>query len=220
MQNFLDTEIKFLKGVGEARAKLLASELEVATFRDLLYYFPFRHIDRSRFYRIEELAGNDMPAIQIKGHFISFRMEGEGARKRLVGVFSDGRRMMETVWFSKVKQFSEMFKPGIEYVVFGKPSFFNNAWSIAHPEVEVFDAEKPPTGFRGVYSLTETMRKRGFGMRVLQTIIGNLFGNRLFSTIRETLPREIVERYGLMPLQEALRQMHFPDDVRSLQRAT
>lgn len=220
MQNFLDTEIKFLKGVGEARAKLLASELEVATFRDLLYYFPFRHIDRSRFYKIEDLSGSDLPAIQIKGQFISFRIEGEGVKKRLLGVFSDGRRMMETVWFSKIKQFSEMYKPGVEYVIFGKPAFFNNAWSMAHPEVEKFDTDKPPTGFRGVYSLTETMRKRGLSTRVLQNLVGNLIAHRLFPSIRETLPKEIVERYRLMPLTEALRQMHFPDDVRSLQKAT
>lgn len=220
MSGFLDTDIKFLKGVGEARAKLLSSQIEVVTFRDLLYYFPFRHIDRSRFYSIEELTGSDIPAIQIKGRFISFRLEGEGVRKRLIGVFSDGKRLMETVWFSKIKQFSEMYKPGIEYVIFGKPNFFHNAWSIAHPEVEVYDPEKPPTGFRGVYSLTETMRKRGLSTRIIQTIVSNLFEHRQFPTIQETLPGQIIERYRLMPLQEALRQMHFPTDVRSLQRAT
>ncbi|MDE5976244.1 MAG: ATP-dependent DNA helicase RecG, partial [Muribaculaceae bacterium] len=128
MADFLETEIKFLKGVGEARAKLLTSEIGVATFRDLLYYFPFRHIDRSRFYTIAECQGNEMPAIQVKGRFISFRVDGEGARKRLVGVFSDGQRLMETVWFSKIKQFQEMYQTGVDYVIFGKPTNFHNVW--------------------------------------------------------------------------------------------
>ncbi|MDE6578819.1 MAG: ATP-dependent DNA helicase RecG [Muribaculaceae bacterium] len=220
MQNFLDTEIKFLKGVGEARSKLLSSEIGVATFRDLLYYFPFRHIDRSRFYSIAELEGSDLPAIQIKGRFISFRVEGEGVRKRLVGVFSDGKRMIETVWFSKVKEMSSLYKPGVEYVIFGKPVAFHNSYSIAHPEVEVFNPEKPPTGFRGVYSLTDAMRKKGLSTRVLQSLADNLLKHPRFNTIPETLPAEIVSRYKLMPLQEALRQMHFPEDIRSLQLAT
>lgn len=146
---FLDTDIKFLKGVGTARAKVLASELEIATFRDLLYYFPFRHIDRSRFYAIDELTGSDLPALQIKGRFVSFRKEGEGARQRLVGVFSDGRRMMETVWFSKIQYIADSLKTGIDYVLFGKPNYFRSVYSMVHPEVERFDPAKPPTGFRG-----------------------------------------------------------------------
>ncbi len=106
MPGFLETDIKYLKGVGDARAKVLASELGVATFRDLLYYFPFRHIDRSRFYSIGELSGSDLPALQIKGRFIKFATEGEGAKKRLVGIFTDGGfqksqhspRLISPVW--------------------------------------------------------------------------------------------------------------------------
>ncbi|MDE5875853.1 MAG: DEAD/DEAH box helicase, partial [Muribaculaceae bacterium] len=172
------------------------------------------------FYTIAEFQGNEMPAIQVKGRFISFRVDGEGARKRLVGVFSDGQRLMETVWFSKIKQFQEMYQTGVDYVIFGKPTNFHNVWSMPHPEIERLDAEKPPTGFRGVYSLTDTMRKRGISTRLLQTLMGNLFENAGFSRLRETLPQEIVDRYRLMPLSDALRQMHFPDDVRSLQLAT
>lgn len=220
MPDFLDTDIKFLKGVGEARAKVLASELEIATFRDLLYNFPFRHIDRSRFYTISELSGTDLPALQIKGRFISFNKEGEGARQRLVGIFSDGRKLMETVWFSKLQYIASTYRPGIDYVIFGKPAFFRNAYSMVHPEIEVYDATKPPTGFRGVYSITETMRKRGYSARLLQTLVGNLLSNAGFDSISETLPYEIVAHYGLMPLKEALRQMHFPDNARMLQKAT
>lgn len=220
MTQFLDTDIKFLKGVGESRSKVLASELGIATFRDLLYYFPYRHIDRSRFYSIGELQGSDLPALQIKGRFVSFTVEGEGARQRLIGIFTDGRRMMETVWFSRIKTFSTAYKPGVEYVIFGKPNFFRNAYSIAHPEVEEYDPAKPPTGFRGVYSLTETMRKKGYSTRLLQTLVANVISHKGFSTLQEILPEEVVARYNLMPIKEALRQMHFPDNAQKLQKAT
>lgn len=220
MSRFLDTEIKFLKGVGDARAKVLASEIGVVTFRDLLYYFPYRHIDRSRFYSIAELQGTDLPALQIKGRFISFNVEGEGARKRLKGVFSDGRRMMETVWFSKINTFATAYKPGVDYVIFGKPSFYRNVYSIPHPEVEAFDPSKPPTGFRGVYSLTETMRKKGYTTRLLQNLVSNLLSHPGFSSIEDTLPAELMVHYNLMPLKEAFRQMHYPDNAQKLQKAT
>lgn len=219
MSNFFETDIKFLKGVGDARAKVLASELGVATFRDLLYYFPFRHIDRSRFYAISELSGTDMPAIQIKGQFINFHTDGEGARKRLIGVFSDGKKMMETVWFSKITTFSTAYKPGVDYVIFGKPTLFRNAYSIAHPEVEIYDASKPPTGFRGVYSITETMRKRGYTTRLLQNLVFNLLSHPGYEGITYTLPPEVVARYNLMPLKSAIRQMHFPENAQMLQKA-
>ncbi len=216
---FFDTDIKYLKGVGEARAKTLKAELEIVTFRDLLYYFPFRHIDRSRFYNIAELEGTDLPALQIKGQFISFNKEGEGAKQRLQGIFSDGRKLMEVVWFSKIQSIQNFYKTGVEYVIFGKPSFYRGAYSMVHPEIEVYDPAKPPTGFRGVYTITENMRKKGFSMKVVQTIIGNLLEHPGMATMPETLPKELVERYHLMPIAEAMRQMHFPDNARSLQKA-
>ncbi|MBD5355411.1 MAG: ATP-dependent DNA helicase RecG [Bacteroides sp.] len=220
MPDFNDIDIKFLKGVGDARAKVLTKEIEVATFRDLLYYFPFRHVDRSRFYKISELSGEDLPALQIKGHFVSFRTEGEGARKRLVGVFSDGKNMMETIWFSKIITFATAYKPGVEYVIFGKPNYFRGAYSIAHPEVEIYNPSKPPTGFRGVYSLTETMRKKGITTKVIQSLVANLFMNAGFDSLKDPLPEEVRRRYNLMPLREAIRQMHFPENARLLQSAT
>lgn len=220
MADFLATDIKFLKGVGEARAKVLASELGVATFRDLLYYFPFRHIDRSRFYAISELSGDDLPALQIKGRFISFSKEGEGARQRLVGIFSDGRKMMQTVWFSQINRIASLYKIGVDYVIFGKPNYYRNVYSIAHPEVEVYDPQKPPTGFRGVYNLTEGMRKKGYTARLMQTLVSNLLSMPGAANIEETLTGEVVAKYGVMPIAEAFRQMHFPENAQSLQRAT
>ena len=219
MPEFFDIDIKYLKGVGEARAKTLSKEMGVANFRDLLYYFPFRHVDRSRFYSISELHGEDLPSLQIKGKFLSFSMEGEGIRKRLVGIFTDGKKMMEMVWFNNHKYFSTQYKPGIEYVVFGKPSLYRHVYSMAHPEVEVYDPEKPPTGFRGVYTITETMRKKGFSVLTVRKLVSEVINNPSFQNIRETLPIEILKRYHLMPLQEALINMHSPQTSDNLQKA-
>ncbi len=216
---FFDTDIKFLKGVGETRAKTLKTELEITTFRDLLFYFPHRHVDRSRFYSIDELEGNELPALQIKGQFISFNIEGEGARQRLQAVFSDGRKLMEVVWFSKIQYIKNSYKTGVDYVIFGKPNFFRNSYSMVHPEVEVYDPAKPPTGFRGIYTITENMRKKGISIRTIQTMITNLLSHPGFAALPETLPAELIERYHLMPLTEALRQMHFPENAQQLRKA-
>ena len=219
MADFFETDIKFLKGVGPTRATTLNKETGVANFRDLLYYFPFRHVDRSRFYSIAELAGDDMPAIQIKGRFISFSIEGEGLRKRLVGVFSDGKRLMETVWFSKIQYFNGLYKPGIEYVIFGKPTFYRGVYSISHPEVEIYNPDKPPTGFRGVYTITEGMRKKGITVLSMRRLMEDVMRHPGFNNIKETLPEEILRRYHLMPLREALIHMHFPSTAEDLQKA-
>lgn len=219
MADFFDNDIKYLKGVGDARAKILAKEIGVSNFRDLLYYFPFRHIDRSRFYSISELHGEDLPALQIKGRFLSFSREGEGARKRLTGIFSDGQRLMETVWYNNLKYFASQYQPGVEYVIFGKPKLYRNAFSIAHPEVEVYNPEKPPTGFRGVYTVTETMRKKGFSVLTLRRLVEQVINHPGFNQIPETLPREILSRYHLMPIREALVNIHFPANSDKLQKA-
>lgn len=211
-------DIKFLKGVGESRAKLLASELDIHTFRDLIYTFPFRYVDRSRFYTVDELRP-EMPMIQIKGHFIRFTEEGEGVRKRLKGLFSDGKRMMETVWFSRIRQIEGLYKPGEEYIIFGKPSLYRNVWSMAHPEVEKLDSSHPPHGLRGIYSLTEKLRDRQFSARTIGKMVERLLAHERFQNIRETLPYEIVDAFHLMPLKEALINMHFPQSVENLQKA-
>ena len=219
MADFFDTQIKYLKGVGEARANTLAKEIGVANFRDLLYYFPFRHVDRSRFYSIGELTGENLPELQIKGSFINFYTEGEGARKRLVGVFSDGRKFINAVWFNKLSYFASQYKLGVEYVLFGKPNLYRNVYSVYHPEVEIYNPEKPPTGFRGVYTITDPMRKKGFSVLTLRRYLHEVITNPGFQTIPETLPEEILRRYHLMPIKEALVNMHFPQSPELLQKA-
>lgn len=217
--DFLDSDIKFLKGVGESRAKSLAAELEIHTFRDLIYYFPFRHLDRSRFYKISELRG-EMPLVQLKGRFISFEIEGEGAKRRLVGLFSDGERLMQIIWFARVNAMKDAYRPGVDYVIFGRPTEFRGNYNIAHPEVTPYDPAKPPTGWQGVYNLTDKLRRAGWSARLLSTLSSNLLSHPGFAGVADTLPPEIVEAYRLMPLQDALRNMHFPADTATLQKAT
>ncbi len=216
----LNTDIKFLKGVGDARAKLLASELDIHTFGDLLHYYPSRHVDRSRFYRIRDFSGGEMPYIQIRGQFINFSKEGEGRKQRLTAAFSDGDRLCQVVWFAKIHTIANMYRPGVEYVLFGKPVYKFNAWQFVHPEVEVFDPERPPQGLRGIYGLTETLRKRGFTSRLMQTLTANLLEKVGPASVPETLPAEILREKNLMPLGEALHSMHRPVSVQTLQRAT
>ncbi len=214
-----DTDIKYLKGVGDARAKLLASELDIRTFGDLMTYFPSRHVDRSRFYHIRDLYGSEMPYIQICGSFINFSREGEGRKQRLVATFTDGDRLCQVVWFSKIQTIDSMYRPGVPYVLFGKPSFKFNAWQFVHPEIEKFDPERPPQGFRGIYALTDTLRKRGFTSRLMQTLTSNLMEQIDLNALPETLPAEIMREKNLMPLGEAIRTMHAPGSMPALQKA-
>lgn len=212
--------IKYLKGVGEARAKLLASELDIHTCQDLLTYFPSRHVDRSRFYHIRDLYGSEMPYIQIKGQFLNFSKEGEGRKQRLTATFTDGDRLCQVTWFAKIQTIANMYHPGVEYVLFGKPAFKYNAWQFVHPEIEVYDPQRPPQGLRGIYGLTETLRKRGFTTRLMQTLTANLLDSIPVGSIPETLPAEVMKERSLMSLDEAIRNMHRPVSLQALQKAT
>lgn len=216
--SFLDTDIKFLKGVGDKRAKLLDAELEIRTFGDLLYTFPYRYVDTSRFFKISEFSG-EMPSVQVLGRFVGFTTEGEGLKQRLKASFYDGSRFMEVVWFSKVNFFKTAYQPGVPYVLFGKPTQFRDVWQMAHPEVNAYDAAKPPQGFRGVYSIPDKLRKRGYSTRLISDLAKNLFSNVRIKEVGETLPSEIIEKYSLMPLLEALSNLHFPQNPEKLQKA-
>lgn len=212
-------DIKYLKGVGEGRGKALAKELDIHTFRDLAYFFPSRHIDRSRFYRIRDLA-EDFPHVQVKGRFISFRIEGEGKASRLVGLFHDGDTMMEILWFQKVKQIRESYQIGVDYVIFGKPKNYRGVINMAHPEIERYDATRPPEGLRGIYPVGESAKKSSLTSRIIHTLVCNLLENKNFLTIPETLPEEIMKGMGLMSLRDAIKEMHNPSSAATLAKAT
>lgn len=215
-RNPADTDLKYIKGVGEVKSKLLAAELGMRSVRDLLYTPPTRYIDRSRIYRIAEL-NPDMPLVQTAGQFLQFTEEGEGRRRRLNGLFSDGQRMMQITWFQGINYIRESIHTGVTYVLLGKPSEFKGTISMVHPEIEVYDPARPPEGMRGVYPLTELLRRRGFTAKTFPTLLRNVFDK--FPTIAETLPGEVIERLRLMPLQQALHTIHFPAGARELQPA-
>lgn len=218
MQRLATSDVKYVKGIGESVARLLDSELSIRSMRDLAYNFPFRYIDRSRYYRIGELTA-DLPYVQIRGTFLRFAIEGEGARQRLLGLFSDGYRTMEVVWFSRVKALRDAYRTGVEYVIFGKPTVFNNTWSMAHPEVDVYDPATAPQGLYGVYSMTDKLRRRGVGQRQMRRWMENLMANPNMVNCNETLPEQVIKSLGLMPLREAIRAMHFPGSTGELNRA-
>ncbi len=216
MNDIRKLDIKYLTGVGPKRAELLNQQLNIFSFYDLLYYFPFRYVDRSHIYRISELRG-DLPYIQLKGRFISFNAQGEGAKRRLHSLFSDGSATIEVVWFNRVKFITDTYKTGVEYILFGKPSVFNGHYSLAHPEIEVYKDNSQPRGLRGIYNLTEVLRNRGFSSKLIQTLVSNVFEK--VKSIPETLPQDIIDRYHLMPLYESLVNIHSPESIDKLQRA-
>lgn len=216
MNDIVRLDIKYLKGVGPKRAELLAKELNIHTYYDLLYYFPFRYIDKTHIHKISEISG-EMPSIQLKGRFITFSEQGEGARRRLHALFGDGTGTIEVVWFNSVKRMRESLLIGKEYIIFGKPTLFNSRYSISHPEIEEAKPNVEPKGLRGIYTLTEKMRNKAISSRTLQQLEETLLAS--IKTIDETLPKDILERYKLMGLHEALNNIHMPRSIRDLQRA-
>lgn len=211
-------DIQYLTGVGPKRAELLRKELNIATFHDLLYYFPFRYIDRSTVHHIKEIEG-EMPYIQLRGRFVSFVMVGDGARRRLQALFTDGTGTIEVVWFNRVKSIRDSYSVGVEYMLFGKPTPFQNHYSIIHPEVDVYKEETAPTGLQGVYSLTEKLQSRSFTSRTMQRLLKALLKTPAVQQVPETLPRHLLTQRNLMPLSQALVNMHTPANFRDLQRA-
>ena len=211
-------DIQYLSGVGPKRAELLCKELGINTFHDLLYYFPFRHIDRSTVHHINEING-EMPYIQLRGRFINFTTAGEGARRRLMALFTDGTGTIEVVWFNRVRYIQDSYRPGVEYLLFGKPSPFQNHFSIIHPEIDVYKSETVPQGLQGVYSITEKLHNRQITQRTMQKLVGNLLNTPVVQHVPETLPQQLLAQRNLMPLPLALLNMHRPTSIRDLQRA-
>ncbi len=218
MADLTRTDIQYLHGVGPKRAELLARELNVRSFYDLLYYFPFRYIDRSTVHHISSLSG-EMPYIQLRGRFTSFTPHGEGARRRLHALFSDGTGSIEVVWFNRVKYISGQYNTSTVYTLFGKPTLFNGHYSMTHPEIDVFTPESASHGLVGVYGVTDKLRNRSVTSRTLQQLVANLLKSEAVQDIKETLPASIRSKRRLMPLDKALRAIHVPADVTELQQA-
>ncbi len=210
-------DIKFLRGIGPKRAELLEKNLGIKTYHDLLFHFPTHYIDRRSIYRIIDFAGDDMPSLQVKGKFISFTMQGEGAKTRLVGLFSDGSAVMEVVWFQRIKSLRQLYHTATEYILFGKPSNFNGRWSMVHPEVDTPEAASAQGGFRGVYPLTEQLRNRGFSSKTFSTAVSDILSG--IRDMAETLPQEIISRHRLIGIREAISAIHSPQSPAQLEQA-
>lgn len=218
-KEFLDTDITYLQGVGPKRAELLNKELSIFTFRDLLYYFPYKYIDRTRFYKIAELDP-DLPFVQIRGVIIGYSTEGHGTGKRLVADFRDDTGILKLVWFKGGKWITGSFSPGVEFIVFGKPTVFNGIINIVHPEIEASDklAERLNSALQAQYSTTEKLKNQFVSSKTISKLIGIML-KQLKVKLPETLPPYLVSRYKLMELHEALHKIHFPSDPGELERA-
>lgn len=216
MKHLRSIDIKFLKGVGPKRAEMLRQQLGIATYADLLYHLPTHYIDRTSTYEISSFTG-EMPTVQVKGRFINFVIRGEGAKLRLVGLFTDGTATMEIVWFRKIRSIQNSYEPGREYVVFGRPSFFAGVWSMVHPEIDPPGAVTATEGLRGVYPLTEKLRSAGYTSRTFLTLANNLLSTT--TSITDPIPASVTEPLKLMDLRSALVAIHNPRNNEQLNRA-
>lgn len=215
---FFDTPVEFLKGVGPQRAALLQKELHIFTYADLIQHYPFRHEDRTRFYRAAEIT-EDLPTVQLKGTLLRFETVGTGYKKRLVGYFTDGTDEIELVWFQGINWVLGKIKPGVEYIVFGKPARYGSTISIAHPELEpVTERAANASYLQPVYPLTEKLRSRHIDNRLLVKLQQQLL-QLAHSYIRETLPEAVLQQFHLIPKRQALIQIHFPRDAQHLAAA-
>ncbi|MDO4735948.1 MAG: ATP-dependent DNA helicase RecG, partial [Bacteroidia bacterium] len=211
MSDILDSQIQYLPGIGPKRAELLQKELNIFTFRDLLYFFPFRHIDRSRVYSIREIEPT-ISYIQVRGRIIHVGIAGDSQKnKRLVAVLKDSTGSMELVFFKGIKWIQEKIKVGQEYIAFGKPSEFNGSINMVHPELNSPSDEILYGGssMMGVYSSTEKIKNSGIGNKIFSKYILTLL-EKYLGSIQETLPQYIIDFHKLISLKEALKNIHFP----------
>ena len=211
-------DIKYLAGVGPQRAALLNKELSVYSFHDLLYYFPYKYVDRSRIYLAREINGT-MPYIQLKGEILGFETFGEGRQRRLVAHFSDGTGVVDLVWFQGIKYLEGKYKLHKPYIVFGKPTVYNGRINIAHPDIdEVQNLNLATMGMQPYYNTTEKMKRSSLNSHVMAKLMSALLQQITFP-LAETLSPSILAEYHLMPLTDALRNIHFPSDADVLRKA-
>ena len=211
-------DIKYLPGVGPQRASVLEKELGIRSLHDLLYYFPYKYIDRSRLYYVHEIDGN-MPYIQLRGQILSFEEAGEGYRKRLVAHFSDGTGVVDLVWFQGQKYVTGKYKVRTPYIVFGKPSVFGGRVNIAHPDIDPADElVLSSMGLQPYYNTTDRMKRGSLNSRAIEKLVANL-RDLIKEPLPETLPEYIIDKNHLVSLTEALMNIHFPKNPEDLRRA-
>ena len=218
MFDLASRDIKYLSGVGPQRASVLNKELNIYSLHDLLYYFPYKYVDRSRIYYIHEIDGT-MPYIQLKGEILGFETIGEGRQRRLIAHFSDGTGIVDLVWFQGIKFLVGKYKVHQEYIVFGKPSVFNGRINIAHPDIDNASELKLSTmGLQPYYNTTEKMKRSSLNSHAIEKMMSAVV-QQLREPLPETLSPAILTEHHLMPLTEALMNIHFPANPELLRKA-
>lgn len=208
----------YLPGVGPKKAEILRKEAGISSYEDLLFYFPYKYIDRSRFYKVSEITGN-MPYIQLKGRILYYDTVGEGRTRRLVAKFTDGTGTIDLVWFKGLNYVTDKYKTGTEYIVFGKPAEFGHIYNIPHPDIDPVDqADQVAAGLTPFYNTSEKMKKSFLNSRAIQNLQYTLLSS-LNWNLPETLPADVLSRIRMMPLNEAIRNVHFPESTEKLRLA-
>lgn len=211
-------DIKYLSGVGPQKAAVLNKELEIYSLHDLLYYFPYKYVDRSRIYYIHEIDGN-MPYIQLKGKILGFETFGEGRQRRLLAHFSDGTGVVDLVWFQGVKYVTNKYKLHEEYIVFGKPTVFNGRINVAHPDIDSpADLKLSSMGLQPYYNTTEKMKRSFLNSHAIEKMMATVIG-QIQEPLSETLSPKLIADHHLMSLTDALRNIHFPSNPELLRKA-
>lgn len=218
-RNPLKKTVEYLKGCGPERAKTLQAELGIFRYEDLLNHFPFRYIDRSKYYTIREIRST-AAEIQLKGQMVAIQEIKQGKVNRLVAKFQDGTGTIELIWFKVTKWQREKLQGDLfkELVVYGKLNEFNGHYSIVHPEIDtVEDAKKIPQGLFPVYSSTEMLQKKGITNRILQKMVAAVFAEQI--SIPENIPQHLIDHFKLMSREQAYKTIHFPQNLDDLKRA-
>ena len=218
--DLLQTPIEFLKGVGEKRGAVLRKEFDIHTFNDLLYYFPYRHIDKSHVYHVSDIV-NDGGYILLRGSISNIRIVGQLRSQRLTAQFTDETGSIELVWFNGIRWVQDVLKSRTEFVIFGKPTLFNNRWNITHPElIDPAQQQNSPVSlrFQPLYNTSETAKKKSLDSKAMSKLTANLL-TQVKDVIPETMPREMVEELHLMTLRDALVNIHYPEDNQKLSQA-
>lgn len=219
--NPFQTPIEYLKGVGLSRADVLKKELGIATFEDLLRHFPYKYIDRTRFYKVRDLEP-ELPHVQVIARITKKEILGEKHTKRLLIQAQDDTGTMELVWFQGIRWIEKALIPGKAYIIFGKPTFFNGKAQMAHPEMELYSPaallNKGNSTLQPAYNSTEKMKQFGLDSKGLQKLTATLL-EQYTKDIHENLPLYIINRFKLISRADAYRNIHFPEDARALNEA-
>jgi ATP-dependent DNA helicase RecG len=219
MSNFLETKIEFLKGIGPLRGDLLKKEFGIYTYYDLLTLYPFRYVDRSKFYKIKDIT-EDLPYVQLKGKIIKTELLGDKFQKRFLAYLKDETGVIELIWFQGAKWLEGKFKPGTEYVVLGKPAEYRGKFNIPHPDVDLVsdDSIKLNSALQPVYPSTEKLKSKGLDTKGLMKLQETLVA-QLQNKIPETLPTHLISKNNLISKERAVKQIHFPENTATLKQA-